>query len=208
MLGVRFSPGVTTVLAYAILFLPLFLWLGPMWLVFYWMALFFTYATKPERATIIILLLIAALFALPGLLFLSGFLDGPIYPLTSELIPVLEGTFTMLIIVIATYYGGELVWRDRERKINEIVDSTPLPDWAQMLPKLFHRFTQALPALERAKGGLGLGLPLVRGLVEMHGGEVSAHSEGPGRGSEFTVRLGVAPARAAPVASGRPAQRT
>lgn len=60
MLGTRFSPGVTTVLAYGILFLPLFFWLGPMWLVFYWMALFFAYATRAERIAIVLLLLTAA----------------------------------------------------------------------------------------------------------------------------------------------------
>jgi signal transduction histidine kinase len=45
--------------------------------------------------------------------------------------------------------------------------------------------------LERSQGGLGIGLALVRGLVEMHGGKVTAHSAGPGRDSEFVVRLPV-----------------
>lgn len=58
-----------------------------------------------------------------------------------------------------------------------------------MLPRLFEIFSQADPALERAQGGLGIGLSLVRGLVELHGGTVEARSAGPGRGSTFTVRL-------------------
>jgi CheY-like chemotaxis protein len=54
-------------------------------------------------------------------------------------------------------------------------------------------FTQAEPALERSQGGLGIGLSLVRGLVELHGGRVEAHSEGPGTGSHFIVTLPLAP---------------
>jgi signal transduction histidine kinase len=59
----------------------------------------------------------------------------------------------------------------------------------QMLPQLFEAFSQADRSLDRSHGGLGLGLSLVKGLVELHGGQATAHSEGPGRGSEFTIRL-------------------
>ncbi|HUG36972.1 MAG TPA: ATP-binding protein, partial [Candidatus Limnocylindrales bacterium] len=70
------------------------------------------------------------------------------------------------------------------------------------LPHVFDRFTQEPQALDRSRGGLGLGLALVKRLVELHGGTVSAASAGPGRGSEFTVRL---PARAAAASDGAPA---
>ena len=63
----------------------------------------------------------------------------------------------------------------------------------ELLPRLFELFVQG-PA---ERGGLGLGLSLAQRLVDMHGGEISAHSEGPGKGSEFTVRL---PLTSAPVA--------
>lgn len=59
----------------------------------------------------------------------------------------------------------------------------------QLLPQLFEMFIQAERALERSQGGLGIGLTLVRMLVELHGGVVSASSEGPGTGSRFEVRL-------------------
>ena len=58
-----------------------------------------------------------------------------------------------------------------------------------MLPKVFELFTQVERTLDRAEGGLGIGLTLVRRLVEMHGGRVEARSAGPGSGSEFEVRL-------------------
>jgi signal transduction histidine kinase len=69
-----------------------------------------------------------------------------------------------------------------------------------LLPRLFHLFTQGKRSLDRSQGGLGLGLTLVKSLVEMHGGSVSAESDGPGKGSEFIVRLPAleSPARAAP----------
>jgi signal transduction histidine kinase/DNA-binding response OmpR family regulator len=60
---------------------------------------------------------------------------------------------------------------------------------ADLLPSVFDLFTQANRSLDRAQGGLGVGLTLVRRLVELHEGTVEALSEGPNRGSEFVVRL-------------------
>lgn len=60
---------------------------------------------------------------------------------------------------------------------------------AAMLPRVFELFAQEDRSLERAQGGLGIGLSLVRRLVELHGGQVTADSAGRGRGSEFTVNL-------------------
>jgi PAS domain S-box-containing protein len=61
----------------------------------------------------------------------------------------------------------------------------------ETLDRLFQPFIQADQTLDRSKGGLGLGLALVKGLVELHGGSVAAHSEGLGKGSELVVRLPV-----------------
>jgi signal transduction histidine kinase len=60
---------------------------------------------------------------------------------------------------------------------------------ADMLLAIFERFTQVERGVELTRGGLGIGLTLVRRLVEMHGGTIEARSDGAGRGSEFTVRL-------------------
>ena len=79
---------------------------------------------------------------------------------------------------------------------------------AEKLPRVFDMFMQGDTAIERANGGLGLGLTLAKSLVEKHGGSVQAFSDGPGRGSEFVVRLPLAqqavPADAAPPAAAAP----
>ena len=60
---------------------------------------------------------------------------------------------------------------------------------SEHLDSVFEMFSQLAPALDRSQGGLGIGLALVRGLAELHGGTVAAFSDGPGKGSEFVIRL-------------------
>ena len=76
--------------------------------------------------------------------------------------------------------GDEAVLRVRDSGIGIAPD---------MLPHIFELFVQVDHAATRSQGGLGIGLTLVKNLVEMHNGTVEAHSEGLGRGSEFVVRL-------------------
>ena len=59
----------------------------------------------------------------------------PTYPTTLTLIPLIEGAFEQVLLVVALFYAGELVWRERDRRIHEIVDATPLPNWAYVVPK-------------------------------------------------------------------------
>jgi PAS domain S-box-containing protein len=78
-----------------------------------------------------------------------------------------------------------------------------------VLPEVFGLFVQVERRVDRSRGGLGIGLSLVKSLVEMHGGTVTAHSEGPGRGSEFVVRLpalDAAPDRGAWLPQGDPSR--
>ncbi len=76
---------------------------------------------------------------------------------------------------------------------------------AEKLPRIFEMFEQVDRSLERTQGGLGIGLTLVKRLVELHGGTIAASSAGPGRGSEFVVRLPVQDGSSPSESSGKPA---
>jgi signal transduction histidine kinase/ActR/RegA family two-component response regulator len=92
-----------------------------------------------------------------------------------------------------TEKGGH-IWLTAERQGNEAVVSmrdTGIGIAAEHLHHIFEMFSQVAPVQERSQGGLGIGLALVRGLVELHGGRVEVRSDGIGRGSEFIVRLPV-----------------
>ncbi len=121
--------------------------------------------------------------------------------LPDELISV-EGDKTRLIQVIANILhnaakfmdpGGRIQLSVRREGPNVAIKISDIgigiaPD---LIPRIFELFTQVHSKSERAQGGLGIGLALVRRLTEMHGGSVSVHSDGPGRGAAFTVRLPV-----------------
>jgi PAS domain S-box-containing protein len=77
----------------------------------------------------------------------------------------------------------------QDREIAVAITDTGVGISAEMLPKVFDMFTQIDRSLERSEGGLGIGLSLVKRFVDLHGGSVTARSDGPGRGSEFVVRL-------------------
>jgi PAS domain S-box-containing protein len=98
-------------------------------------------------------------------------------------------------------------WRDGDTAVVSVRDNGKGIS-AEMLPRVFDLFTQAAPNRQYAHGSLGIGLTIVRSLVELHGGSVEARSDGLRRGSEFIVRLPLAgTARAAASAVVEPAHR-
>jgi PAS domain S-box-containing protein len=116
-------------------------------------------------------------------------------------VPV-DGDRVRLAQVISNLLQNAAKFTPRGGKTTVSVESNPVRGQAiltvrdtgsgiqrEMLPRLFDAFTQADTTLDRSKGGLGLGLALVKGLVEMHGGSVSAASDGLGKGAAFTITL-------------------
>ena len=89
---------------------------------------------------------------------------------------------------------------DRTKAVVRIAD-TGVGMSASFLPRAFTRFSQADSSSSRRQGGLGLGLPIAREIIDAHAGSIEAHSDAPGCGATFTVTLPVAPAPVAPAES-------
>jgi signal transduction histidine kinase len=102
--------------------------------------------------------------------------------------------------------GGRIVLSARREpgEVSIAVSDNGIGIPADMLPRVFDLFTQVRDNLDRSHGGLGIGLALVKQLVEMHGGSIAAESAGPGKGSSFRLRLPVMDTAAAPAAVAEP----
>src|SRR5262249_48618278 len=128
--------------------------------------------------------------------------------------PILvDADLTRLAQVIANLLNNSAKYMDRggrirltaERQGSDLVGSvkdTGIGIAADQLPRIFQMFSQVDGSLERSQGGLGIGLTLVKRLVEMHGGHIEARSEGLDKGAEFVVRVPVVVGAAGPQAAG------
>jgi signal transduction histidine kinase/CheY-like chemotaxis protein len=127
----------------------------------------------------------------------------------------LDGDQTRLAQVVANLLNNAAkhtprdghVWLSAERQGSDAVVTvrdSGVGIAATLLPRIFEMFTHLDLSLDRAQGGLGIGLCLSRRLVELHGGTLTAHSDGPGQGSTFVVRLPVMMSQAPP----RPSAKT
>ncbi|HEX8401846.1 MAG TPA: M1 family aminopeptidase [Allosphingosinicella sp.] len=83
----------------------------------------------------LVLLLLAAVLVVSNLWSGGEIYGTPSLPRTVLIIPNLTAAFGLISIIIAVYYAGEVVWRERERKMNEIIDATPIANWAFLVPK-------------------------------------------------------------------------
>jgi PAS domain S-box-containing protein len=124
-------------------------------------------------------------------------LNVPSEPIYLEADPVrLAQVFSNLLNNASKYSktpdGGRIIWvtaeQDGSRAVVKVRDSG-IGIAPSMLPKIFEMFTQIGRSIGQSEGGLGIGLALAKSLAEMHSGTIEAHSEGIGKGSEFTVRL-------------------
>ena len=93
---------------------------------------------------LIVLLLIALAFITLNFALAQTAYGTPSYPLTADVIGLVIGNLFVFSVIVAVFYGGELVWRERDVKIGEIIDATPAPAWAVFVPKILAIFTVLL----------------------------------------------------------------
>lgn len=112
---------------------------------------------------LIILALLAVCNSLGDLLTGRTMYGTPTIPLTANVISSLLGGFILFMLMIAIFYGGELVWRERDRKVNEILDASPVSDWVMFVPKVL---AILLVLMIVAFSGLitGIGVQLAKGV--------------------------------------------
>ena len=83
-----------------------------------------------------VLIAIGLVLAVLNLSFGGEILGSPSYPVTRLMVEALQGNFALLSLILAIFYAGELVWRDRDRRVHEIIDATGAPDWTHLVPKI------------------------------------------------------------------------
>jgi aminopeptidase N len=101
-----------------------------------WALAKFDVAAAIRSPAFIVLLGVGFVNSLGSLWYADEIYGNTIHPVTRVMIDALLGSFTIIPLIIAIYYAGELVWRDRERRMHEIIDATPAPDWAFVVPKI------------------------------------------------------------------------
>ncbi|MCL9983225.1 MAG: aminopeptidase [Erythrobacter sp.] len=93
---------------------------------------------------LIVLLLISLAFTALNLAFSETLYGTASYPLTANVVTTVIGSMGLFTMIVAVFYGGELVWRERDVKIGEIIDATPVPAWTMFVPKMLAIFSVLL----------------------------------------------------------------
>lgn len=115
---------------------------------------------------LIVLLLLALAFAALNLAFSQTTYGTPSYPLTADVITTVIGSMSLFSLIVAVFYGGELVWRERDVKFAEIIDTAPVPAWAMFVPKILAIFVVLL-AMAAAGMLTGVLYQLMRGATSI-----------------------------------------
>lgn len=118
---------------------------------------------------LIVLLLIGLGLTAVNLAFSQTLYGTPSYPLTADVITTVLGNMFIFSLIVAVFYGGELVWRERDVKFGEILDATPVPAWAVFVPKILAIFVVLL-AMSLTGMTTGMVYQLAKGAPSIDGG--------------------------------------
>jgi ABC-type transport system involved in multi-copper enzyme maturation permease subunit len=111
---------------------------------------------------LIVLILLAVVQTGVILAFSETLYGAPSHPLIADIATNVRDGFALFMLIVAVFYGGELVWRERDRKINEIIDSTPVPSWVMILPKIV-AILVVLMCMTLSGMAMGMGYALIKG---------------------------------------------
>ena len=118
----------------------------------------------------VVLMLMGLAFAIT-ILMVSGEIYGtPVYLVTRVVITALQGSFGLVSMIVAIYYSGELIWRDRDRKVHELIDATATPDWTFLLPKTL-ALVLVLASILIVGMIAGIGMQISRGMFDFEIGK-------------------------------------
>ena len=118
----------------------------------------------------VVLMLLGLAFAIT-ILMVSGEIYGtPVYLVTRVVITALQGSFGLVAIIVSIYYSGELIWRDRDRKVHELIDASATPDWTFLLPKTL-ALILVLASILIVGMIAGIGMQISRGLFDFEIGK-------------------------------------
>ena len=127
-----------------------------------WQLVRFDMAFVLRSPAFFVLMGIGVLNAGAAMWFAGGRYDATAYPATRLMAQTLNGAFSWMPIIIAVFYAGELVWRDRDHRMHEIVDATSAPDWVHLVPKIV-AVALVLGASAVAAIATGIGVQLLKG---------------------------------------------
>lgn len=115
---------------------------------------------------LIVLLLLGIAFTAINLAFAETLYGTPSYPLSADIITTVIGSGFLFSLIVAVFYGGELVWRERDVKIAEIIDTAPVPGWVMFVPKVLAIFAVLL-AMALAGMLTGMAFQLIKGTASV-----------------------------------------
>jgi ABC-2 type transport system permease protein len=135
-----------------------------------WARIRFEMALVFKSPAYVVLMLLGLAFAIT-ILMVSGEIYGtPVYLVTRVVITALTGSFGLVAMIVAIYYSGELIWRDRERKVHELIDATSSPDWTFLLPKTL-ALILVLASILVVGMIAGIGMQIFRGIYDFEIGK-------------------------------------
>ncbi|AWH48740.1 hypothetical protein C1925_06035 [Stenotrophomonas sp. SAU14A_NAIMI4_5] len=134
----------------------------------------------------IVLLVLGLANFIPGALHQNVMYGTPIWPVTSEMLTSLQGAYSWLLVIIVLFYSGELVWKERSVRLNEVSDAMPVPNWVPLLAR-FSTLVVIVACFQAIGAGVSMALQLTQGYTHL---EPLLYLKALALGSVFYVLMG------------------